>query len=81
MSDKIFKRKQDYSIVAYYGPKKVYNLNYVHNIRRVVEHLQRKNIKWSVLNIYARRSGEFIKREYCKNGVVNVDHIEQYPRF
>ena len=61
---KDLKRKNDYSCVAYQGSQKVGFMKYVHKITDYVSYLDKEKVEWSVINVYSRRSGEFIKRFY-----------------
>lgn len=65
--DKVFKKQNDFSCEAYQGSRKVNHMKYVGNMKSYIEFLERKHITWSVINIYARRSGDFIKRHYKGN--------------
>lgn len=66
-----FKNKNDYSIEVYLGSKRVLALTFVHSIYKITLWLDKKNIEWSVINIYARRSRRFITRQYKKDYIVD----------
>ena len=62
--EKARKNRNDYSVTAYLGSKKVNSMKYVHNLISYVNWLDKNNLEWSVLNVYERRSGSFIRRFY-----------------
>ncbi|HBH50230.1 MAG TPA: hypothetical protein DDX98_16415 [Bacteroidales bacterium] len=70
-----FKRKNDYSITAYQGSRKVNTMVYVHSISSYVKYLEKRHINWSVINVYARRTRRFLKRYYKDRDII-PDRIE-----
>ena len=62
--DKERKNRNDYSVTAYCGSRKINSMKYVHNIISYTDWLAKNNLAWSVLNVYERRSGSFIRRFY-----------------
>lgn len=67
---KEFKRKNDYSITAFQGSRKVNTMVYVHSISSYVKYLEKKRIEWSVINVYARRTRRFLKRFYKDRDII-----------
>ena len=65
-----FKKKNDYTITAYLGSRKVNSMKYVHKITTYVAYLEKQGIEWSVINVYARRSERFLKRFYKGNDII-----------
>ena len=63
-SGKEFKKKNDYSVSTYQGSKKGPSFPHVHKLSSLVKWLDQINIEWSVLNVYSRRSGDFLRRFY-----------------
>jgi hypothetical protein len=59
-----FKNKNDYTVTAYQGSKKVNTMKFVHDVKKYAQWLDQKKISWAVLNVYNRRSREFITRFY-----------------
>jgi len=59
-----FKNQNDYSCTVFLGSRKVNFMKYVGNCYTYASYLDSKNIKWSVMNVYNRRTGEFITRFY-----------------
>lgn len=66
-----FKNKNDYSIMIFNSDEFVLKWTYVHSLLSVVKYLQDKNIRWSHINVYARRSGRFIRRQYPDQVIIN----------
>ena len=58
------KRKNDFSCTAFQGSLKKNFMKYVHNIESYKQWLDKQNITWSVINIYNRRTHQFIQRIY-----------------
>ncbi len=69
---KEFKKKNDYSIEAYMGSKKTNHMAFVHKITTYVAYLEKNNIEWSVINVYARRTKRFIRRFYKDRDIIPV---------
>lgn len=63
-----FKNKNDYSVVVF-TPQKVLKYTYVHNLFNFKNFLNSSFGNWQYMNVYARRSGRFLKRFY------NVDFV------
>lgn len=67
--EKVFKNQSDFSCEAYQGSRKVNHMKFVGNIKSYIAFLERQQITWSVINIYARRTGDFIVRHYKGNQI------------
>jgi len=67
-----FKRKNDYSIVAWQGSRKMHQVNYNHKIYDYTNYLERNNIQWSCIRVYARRSGRYLRSFYRKYDLGNI---------
>ncbi len=59
-----FKRKNDYSVAVYNGSAKGPTIPHVHKISKLTAWLEEKKIPWSVINVYSKRSGVFLRRYY-----------------
>lgn len=58
--------KNDYSIIVFFPNNGVKKWTYVHKLNDFQKFLNSKHSDWEYLNIYERRTREFIKR--VKNG-------------
>lgn len=59
-----FKNRNDYTVTAYLGNKKVNVMRFVHDVKKYSQWLDQKKINWAVLNVYNRRNRGFITRFY-----------------
>ena len=75
--DQSFKKKNDFRCTAFQGSRQTNFMAYVHSIGTYVDFLSKQNVEWSVINIYNRRSGQFIKRLY-KNDPIPKDADLRY---
>lgn len=65
--------KNDYSVIVFLANKEVKKWAYIHKIDHFVKTcLQRKFPNWEYMNIYDRRSRDFIKR------VMKGEHIPSF---
>lgn len=69
--DLVMKNKNDYSAVAYQGSRRVNFMRYVHDVRRYVQWLAGRGIQWSVINVYDRRTREFVTRFYSGQEIIS----------
>lgn len=73
--DKMRKKKNDYSIVIFFHDtnKMPVKMEFVHNIYAVVKWLNSSNNykDWKYINIYLRRSGEYLGRNYSNSSFIN----------
>ena len=63
------KHKNDYSVIAFFengSPKK---WGFVHNLRKFNEFLNIKHIGWKYINVYNRRTKEYLQRFYPENDI------------
>jgi len=67
-------RQNNYSCEAFQGSNRTNSMRYVHSITSYVKWLKDKGISWSVINVYNRRTSEFIRRYY------KGDYIHSFPR-
>lgn len=67
----MYKNKNDYSVVAFNGQYKVNFMRYVHNVYKYTLWLRNNGIEWTHINVYNRRTNEFIKRFYFGNYIKN----------
>lgn len=58
--------KKKLSASVWLGSKRVLFLPYVHSFQYVPYWLNSKNVRWSVINYYDRRTRKFLKRVYNK---------------
>ena len=61
------KHKNDYSVIAFFEHSKPKKWNYVHALKGFVTFLNEKHKGWKYLNVYERRSGQYLKRFYPGN--------------
>ncbi|MEQ9221067.1 MAG: hypothetical protein RLO17_23635 [Cyclobacteriaceae bacterium] len=64
MSETIYKNRNDFTCVAYQGSRKTAYMKYVNKLTDFVSWMEKEKKEWSVINVYARRSGDFIVRYY-----------------
>lgn len=69
--DLVMKHKNDYTAVAYLGSRKVNVMRYVHDVRRYAQWLASHGVQWSVINVYNRRTREFITRFYSGQEIIS----------
>lgn len=65
----IRKRKNDYTFILFYPNGEVKQIMYIHNCFNAVKWVEnsRKYFGYSYINIYLRRSREFLFRHYPNN--------------
>lgn len=56
--------KNDYSVVIFLQNGRIMKMQYVHNIYSLVQFLNKNFIEYKYINIYLRRTGEYLKRQY-----------------
>jgi hypothetical protein len=56
----MFEKSNRFSVEIYYGYKKILYLKFVNNEYKIIEWLRRKNIEWTNINFYDRKSGVFL---------------------
>jgi hypothetical protein len=61
------KHKNDYSCIAFFENGKPKKWLYVHKLDGFVNFLNQKHQGWKYLNVYERRTGNFLKRFYPGN--------------
>lgn len=62
--------KNDYSISYFHNNERVLFLKYVHNIYKSCKWLETQGIEFSYMNVYDRRTGQFLKRLWFEvNGI------------
>lgn len=61
------KNKNDYSCIIFLKNGKTMKMQYVHNIYALHNWLNGKRIDYEYINVYLRRSGQFIHRQYYNN--------------
>lgn len=73
----MYKNKNDYSVIVFGSRGYLCKLEYVQNLYSLVKWLEnsRKYRGWKMMNVYNRRSGEFIK-QYKKGSFIDAK-----PRF
>ncbi len=70
-----FQNKNDYSVTVFNDNGFLVKVQYVNNIYKLCQWLDgSKYNSWTYLNVYARRSQRFIKRQYKGN------FIDQKPK-
>ena len=66
-TDKVeFKNKNDFTCVAWQGSRKVMTHIRVNKIHDFTNYLERHNIEWSCVRVYARRTERYLKSFYRK---------------
>jgi hypothetical protein len=63
------KRDNDYSVIAFFESGKAKKWQYVHNLRDFASFLDKKHSTWEYMNIYNRRTGNYLKRFYKGNNI------------
>ena len=63
------KHKNDYSCIAFFDNGKPKKWQYVHKLDGFVKFLNEKHQGWKYLNVYERRTGNYLKRFYPGNHV------------
>ena len=61
------RHKNDYSCIAFFENDKPKKWQYVHKLDGFVNFLNQKHQGWKYLNVYERRTGNFLKRFYPGN--------------
>lgn len=59
--------KNDYSVIAFLTNGEVKRWNYVHNLFSFSRFLNDKHPEWAYINVYDRRTSQFLKRFYNGN--------------
>lgn len=59
-----FKNNNDYSCIVFLANGRQMKMQYVHSIIRLKYWLKDKSIDYKYINIYVRRSGRFLIRNY-----------------
>ena len=61
------KRKDDYSCIVFFDNIKPKKWKYVHRLGGFVSFLNQKHSGWKYVNVYNRRTNEYLKRFYPGN--------------
>lgn len=69
-----FKRQNDYSVSVFGAHGFLAKYQYVGNLYKFGLFLDEKYPDWAYMNVYARRSGRYLKRYY------RGDFIEAFPK-
>lgn len=63
------KHKNDYTCIAFFKQGKPKKWKYVHKLDGFVRFLNQKHSGWKYLNVYDRRTGDYLKRFYPGNHI------------
>ena len=58
------KHKNDYSVIAFLSTGEVKKWQFVHSLKGFAVFLDQKHPAWMYMNVYNRRTGNFLKRIY-----------------
>ena len=63
------KQKNDYSVVVFLSTGEVKKWSFVGKLKGFAEFLDKKHSAWKYMNVYDRRTREYLKRFYKGNSV------------
>lgn len=63
------KHDNDYSVIVFLSDGKAKKWKFVHSLKNTAKFLDEKHSEWNYMNVYNRRTGQYLKRFYKGNSV------------